>query len=96
MYDYGTEGNLKKYGQKTPPIYDLGKITVPVYLYAGYYDELADPTDVERLKSELTGSPKVVYNTYNYGHLTFLWSRDSVFAEDVISNLKAGDKEKSE
>jgi len=93
MYDFGEKENMKKYGQKTPPVYDLGKITVPVYLHAGSYDELADPEDVERLNSELTGSPKVVLDTYEYGHLTFLWNKDTVFIDKVLGYLKEWDEE---
>ena len=41
-FDYGEKKNLINYGQKTPPFYDLSKITLPVHLYVGKYDRLAD------------------------------------------------------
>ena len=42
-FDYGTRGNLKHYQQKTPPNYDLSKVTAPVILMWGQRDWFADP-----------------------------------------------------
>ena len=47
---------MKVYGQKKPPLYDLSKITTPVHLYVGKYDNLADVEDANRLFKELTNS----------------------------------------
>ena len=44
-FDYGVKKNMQKYGQSSPPIYDLTKITLPVHLYVGKYDRLADVKD---------------------------------------------------
>jgi len=44
-FDYGDKQNLKIYGQKSPPLYDLSKIKIPVHLYVGKYDKLADVED---------------------------------------------------
>ena len=55
-YDYGERKNLQIYKQKTPPLYDLSKITTPVHLYVGKYDKLADVADAETLFKELTNS----------------------------------------
>ena len=32
-YDFGTEGNLEKYGQEQPPHYDVSRVTTPVAIY---------------------------------------------------------------
>ncbi len=46
-FDYGTAKlNELHYGQPYPPVFDLSKIRVPVRLFAGTSDLLADPTDV--------------------------------------------------
>lgn len=42
-YDYGTKENILRYGSAHPPVYDLSKISVPVKLYYGENDILADP-----------------------------------------------------
>ena len=47
---------MQIYGQKTPPLYDLSKITFPVHLYVGKYDKLGDVPDVKQLDSELKNS----------------------------------------
>lgn len=64
---------MKRYGQKTPPLYDLTKISkVPIGLFSGSQDELANPTDVAWLRTQL--SEEVVIYSVNYedfGHSTF-------------------------
>lgn len=91
MFNYGEQGNLQHYNQTTPPFYNLSQVNVPVYLFAGYYDELADPTDVEILKSQLTGSPLVELNTYPYGHASFFWALNTYWIYDAINTINASD-----
>lgn len=33
MFDYGPEENLRRYSSTKPPQYNLGKVTVPVYIF---------------------------------------------------------------
>jgi len=39
-YDYGIAENYKRYKQKTPPSYDLKKITAPIILFYAANDRL--------------------------------------------------------
>lgn len=87
-YDYGTEENIKIYGQPTPPPYNLGNITHNVYLFAGQEDKLADPTDVQRLKDDLVNAKVHFYNYPNMGHITFLLGIDMGYLNDVILALQ--------
>lgn len=48
-YDYGEKGNIKAYGQKEPPVYDLGQITFPLNLFIGTYDRLGDIEDNKKV-----------------------------------------------
>lgn len=76
QYDFGVK-NIKKYGQATPPDYDLGKILAPVYIYYGPNDALAGLEDVERLKKELGNlkkAYKVPFELFN--HIDFLVAKD--------------------
>ncbi|KIH44741.1 hypothetical protein ANCDUO_25231, partial [Ancylostoma duodenale] len=45
-FDYGEEGNMREYGVKTPPIYDLRNIQTPTFLYWSKDDILADTEDI--------------------------------------------------
>ena len=46
-YDYGSSReNQAHYGQPYPPAFDLSNIRIPVRLFAGASDLLADLTDV--------------------------------------------------
>jgi lysosomal acid lipase/cholesteryl ester hydrolase len=46
-WDYGTaEKNMAKYNQTTPPDYNLAAINLPIAIFSGSRDVLADPKDV--------------------------------------------------
>lgn len=42
-YDYGPKLNWEKYGQETPPSYDLAHITTPVVMMYGTKDLFGTP-----------------------------------------------------
>ncbi|CAG7724628.1 unnamed protein product, partial [Allacma fusca] len=44
-YDYGATENQRRYGAKTPPLYDLKKVSVPSITISSDGDELAPPED---------------------------------------------------
>ena len=90
MFDFGKDKNLQVYGTPTPPSYDLSKITEPVYMFVGQYDELASPADTSNLRYQLTGSSRVEYRTYPLGHGSFIWALDVVtYVNDVLAILKS-------
>ena len=43
MYDFGKSGNQEHYGQDTPPIYNMDKVTAPVACYWSENDWMAAP-----------------------------------------------------
>jgi len=70
-FDYGTAAaNIAHYGQPTPPRYDLTKFPpqLPLVLFTGGIDGLADPVDVAHLVKLLPTAPTVFYRA-DYGHL---------------------------
>lgn len=71
-FDYGVVENLKKYHSRLPPPYNLTQMSVPVAVFWGDRDKLADPTDVQWLLSQM---PNVVLNKKidNYAHGDFVW-----------------------
>jgi len=90
MFDYGKQQNIQVYGTAVPPIYDLGQITEPVYMFVGQYDELASPADTATLRSKLTGSSHVEYRTYPLGHASFIWALDvATYVNDVVAVIQA-------
>lgn len=40
-YDYGVSGNLRHYNTKTPPEYDLSKVSVPAFILHSKNDKLS-------------------------------------------------------
>ena len=76
MYDYGAHDNLIFYNQSTAPIYDIRKIQVPVALYTGGSDWLADLNDVNILRQSL---PNIVddYTVEGWDHSDLVWATNA-------------------
>ncbi|KAJ1372910.1 hypothetical protein KIN20_035221 [Parelaphostrongylus tenuis] len=73
-FDYGPKGNMQEYGQKTPPVFDLRKITTPTYLYWSKDDILADTEDIrETILSEMNATIRGSYELPHYTHLDFVF-----------------------
>lgn len=80
MYDYGTSGNMQKYGQPTPPDYPLEKVNPRhVAFFSSVGDALAAPEDVNKLRSHLRGRLLEDYIVPNerWSHGDFLWALDA-------------------
>ncbi|CAG9826768.1 unnamed protein product [Diabrotica balteata] len=75
-YDYGSTKNLKLYGSKIPPNFNVSLITTPVDLYYGENDFLADVKDVKRLKNELPNAVEYLIPYRRWTHLDFNIARD--------------------
>lgn len=88
-FDYGSSKlNDEHYGQPYPPAWDLGKIRVPMRLFAGSSDELGDLTDVNFLWDSLVPEVKTFLKVYNAGHCTFMWGNDvKPWMNDIFSML---------
>ena len=89
FFDYGPVGNYKKYKQFTPPEIDLTKLhLVPIGLFCGDGDELADTTDVNWLRTQLSKEVVKFDKIYEkYGHLTFIIGKNSEYVNDLIKFL---------
>lgn len=77
LYDHGDKDNYRIYKQKGPPVYDLKKITAPVFLIYGKNDALAPPENVFELKKRLpnvVAAEAVPYDSFN--HLDFIIAID--------------------
>eukprot|EP00475_Leptophrys_vorax_P034610 TRINITY_DN5610_c0_g1_i5.p1 TRINITY_DN5610_c0_g1~~TRINITY_DN5610_c0_g1_i5.p1 ORF type:complete len:193 (-),score=55.91 TRINITY_DN5610_c0_g1_i5:72-650(-) len=79
-FDYGSSGNSLRYGQTTPPEYDLSKlVTTPIATFTGGYDPLADPMDAEQLEAILSDNNVLVYahKEEEYDHADFAIGLDA-------------------
>mmetsp|Transcript_23478 Transcript_23478/g.67051 ORF Transcript_23478/g.67051 Transcript_23478/m.67051 type:complete len:494 (-) Transcript_23478:115-1596(-) len=78
-YDYlSPKDNFAHYGVPYAPEYNLSRITVPMALFSGGNDQLADPEDVERLLLRLP--PHLVFKFKqlpSYAHLDFILAHDA-------------------
>ncbi len=89
-YNFGESENMRRYGQKTPPEYNLDLINIPVRTFNGLNDILGDVTDNTILQKNLQQRGKN-FKAYSYndcGHMTFMWAINAskIFA-DVLSEI---------
>jgi lysosomal acid lipase/cholesteryl ester hydrolase len=74
QYDFGSYKNKERYGTANPPEYDVSQLEIPVGLYWGSTDWLADDKDVRRMLPVLKNKFAEVYlNDFN--HMDFLWGQ---------------------
>eukprot|EP00298_Acanthocystis_sp_HF-20_P001731 c12167_g1_i1.p1 GENE.c12167_g1_i1~~c12167_g1_i1.p1 ORF type:complete len:476 (+),score=179.62 c12167_g1_i1:44-1471(+) len=79
-FNFGEKENLQKYGQKTPPTYDVRLFPmneVKLVLFSGGYDGLATRPDVERLIRDLPSPPVADHYIKSYDHGSFVWGKNA-------------------
>lgn len=92
-YDYGKEGNLKKYGQIEVPAYpieNVKKFNFKIFVIYGDHDSMASPRAVQKLYTILRPGYHETLIMDNANHLDVIWSdklHDMVFPK-IIDFLK--------
>ena len=75
--------------QSPSPNYNVTDMKVPIALFSGGHDWLADPIDVAKLLPMLNSTDKLFYhkNIEYYDHLDFLWAIDvaTVVYNEIIA-----------
>lgn len=92
-FDYGEAGNMERYKQASPPVYDLSKFPsdrLPMLFISSSRDSLANPTDVAHLFREIPAGyeSKIVED---FGHLDFVfgYTANRVVYDSVLDFLQA-------
>lgn len=86
MMDFGEEENLRVYNQPTPPFYNVKAMKrhlkdLDMYLIRGGNDSLVSKTDFNMLLdhfSDKLGSTLNYHEVPTYGHLDYIWAKDSL------------------
>ncbi|KAH8253421.1 hypothetical protein KR032_005477, partial [Drosophila birchii] len=75
QYDYRSPRlNTLRYGQTTPPSYQLANVRLQLQIFHGTRDVLAIQADVQRLVRELRNSQTQMYQVPGYNHIDFLFA----------------------
>lgn len=91
MYDYSlgnsTNGKLNQlhYGQPTPPFYNVSNLNVPTIVFHSDADQLADPTDVAWLISQINDTIVENYHYTDYTHGDFIIAMNA--STDIYSHI---------
>lgn len=90
-FDYGPEGNLKKYGTKKAPIWNVGNITTKLTFLVGTGDLFSTPLDVKHLKSQVVNAKSVNMKVIpKYGHTTMVLGVDNyTYMTEIVDQLKS-------
>lgn len=87
-YDWGSDENTKRYGQSSPPDYDIGAINFPLALLGGAKDNVATSDDVAWLHKQLGDNVLFFKNDYNLDHHSFIIARNlDFFTKDAMAVL---------
>ena len=87
-FDYGTHSlNMREYGQKTPPEYDLSQLKhslerVPMLLFTGTTDYMISDENFRKLLDVLgfsEGNTIKHVNIEDYNHVDYMWAKDADF-----------------
>ncbi|KAL3082867.1 hypothetical protein niasHS_010669 [Heterodera schachtii] len=97
MFDFGDKRiNRKHYGQDSPPLYNLSRISVPIYLYYSDTDWLADARDIEEtiLRSVRPQFIKRALKVTNFNHFDFVWGllAPGKIYKEIIGTVKRHEK----
>jgi hypothetical protein len=73
-FDYGALGNIKNYGQSTPPVYNVAGFpdSVPLMAISGGQDILATPENVEFLVTLMGSKMTTTLSLEQYSHGDFV------------------------
>jgi pimeloyl-ACP methyl ester carboxylesterase len=80
-YDFGKKKNKKKYGNATPPLYDLASsLEVPQIIYYGSNDTFIETEDALRVINELEAAGNNIISVHEvpYGHGDFVWADSAI------------------
>ncbi|KAK7871903.1 hypothetical protein R5R35_009712 [Gryllus longicercus] len=87
MWDYGPT-NIFHYGSRSPPKYNLSKVTAPVALYYSIGDTLSDKMDVDRLyRNIINPIGKFQVPKDHFSHMDFIWG---IHSKELIFDLIIG------
>ena len=88
-FDFGPDENLARYGNYTPPVFDVSLISgIPIALFFAGRDDQVSPTDDQWLVAELEDVMVSSIAYSNYSHFDFYIAENSeVFLEDVVDLL---------
>lgn len=75
-FDYGTEKNTKKYGSLEPPKYDFSLVKSKIRLYYGDQDKYLNEELMQILKEKLCNADLQYEIMRDYGHATFIASKE--------------------
>jgi len=89
-YDYGLAGNILHYNSSIPTQYNISSVKLPVALFYGGADLLADKVDVETYI--IPNLPNLVYNKLidQFSHLDFVWGvhANQYVYDDILTLLQ--------
>uniref|UniRef100_A0A914WRI2 Lipase n=1 Tax=Plectus sambesii TaxID=2011161 RepID=A0A914WRI2_9BILA len=86
-YNWGSDAkNIQHYNSTLIPIYNISTVNVPTYLFTGDKDWLANPTDVQYIRSNLSSEIVILdQRLLGYNHYDFTWGLKA--ADDIYKPI---------
>jgi len=87
-FDYGAKNNLRVYHQETAPDYDIGKVTVPTYLYYGVNDIIATKENMDFLKDNLGNAMELSIAGNQWNNVAYFIATDAdLFYSQITKSI---------
>ena len=88
-FDYGVYENFIRYGNQTPPVFDLTQITgIPIAVFMGSMDAISDIRDNEWVLDQIRNVLVFERNLLTFGHFNYFTAEDTeVYLRDVVELL---------
>ncbi|KAK9878700.1 hypothetical protein WA026_023400 [Henosepilachna vigintioctopunctata] len=87
QFDVGPEENIKKYGCKSPPLYDLSKLTAPVGIFYSENDMFYGTEDIDWIADQLNNCVlKYLVQYEKFNHMNFIYNKEitSLLYEPIL------------
>ena len=80
--------DFSRYGQATPPSYDLSLVKEKVRIYFGTGDATGSPQSISELGSSLSKAPTKTFIIQEWGHFTYMIAKNPGPILDIIGEIK--------
>ena len=83
-FDYGEQENMVRYGQRSPPSYNLDQINTKIIIYYGTCDKYIKDENIDMLQDRLKNSEVKICRMEGWGHVTYAYGR---YMKEFFTNV---------
>uniref|UniRef100_T1JGF3 Lipase n=1 Tax=Strigamia maritima TaxID=126957 RepID=T1JGF3_STRMM len=86
-YSYGEDENIKRYGTKIPPAFNMSQVTSPTVLISGINDPGSNPINSEMISRKMPQAKRIILDKTMFTHCDFVWSTDTEIRDYINQKI---------